>query len=145
MTAEIDREIPAASVRGPIGFARRPRRPTAGVVAVKAYNPGFDYAKRLIHEGKAVRDDRDAWSEHQPSAAQENAFIEEHSIEAYGRWHLAVDDELNPTTKGHYKFPYGDFVNVHRCAVLSAESRAGQRKYTDVELAAAHLHGMIDS
>ena len=43
------------------------------------------------------------------------------------------------------KFPYGDFVNVHRCAVLSAESRAGQRKYTDVELDAAHLHGMLDS
>ena len=64
---------------------------------MKAYNPGFDYAKRLIHEDKAVRDDRDAWSEDQPSAAQENAFIEEHGIEAYGRWHLAVDDELNPT------------------------------------------------
>jgi hypothetical protein len=46
--------------------------------------------------------------------------------------------------KSRYKFPYGDFVNVHRCAVLAAESRAGQRKYTDVELAAAHLHGMLE-
>jgi hypothetical protein len=47
--------------------------------------------------------------------------------------------------KGHYKFPYGDFANVHRCAVLAAESRAGQRKYQDVELAAARLHGMLDA
>jgi hypothetical protein len=39
---------------------------------------------------------------------------------------------------------YGDFANVHRCGALAAESRAGQRKYTDVELAAAHLHGMLD-
>lgn len=37
-----------------------------------------------------------------------------------------------------------DFANVHRCAVPSAESRAGQGKYTDVALAAAHLHGMLD-
>jgi len=40
--------------------------------------------------------------------------------------------------------PHGDFANVHRCAVLAAESRAGQRTDTDVELTAAHLHGMLD-
>jgi hypothetical protein len=34
--------------------------------------------------------------------------------------------------------------NVHRCAVLSAEPRAGQYKYTEIELAAAHQHGMLD-
>jgi hypothetical protein len=28
--------------------------------------------------------------------------------------------------------------------VLSAESRAGQRKYFDIENAAAHLHGMME-
>jgi hypothetical protein len=33
---------------------------------------------------------------------------------------------------------------VHRCAVLSAESRAGQYKHNDIELAAAHLHEVID-
>jgi hypothetical protein len=33
---------------------------------------------------------------------------------------------------------------VHRCAVLAAESRAGQRKYADIESAAAHLHGMLE-
>jgi hypothetical protein len=27
-----------------------------------------------------VRDERDDWSEHQPSAAQQNAFIEEHGF-----------------------------------------------------------------
>jgi hypothetical protein len=29
--------------------------------------------------------------------------------------------------------------------VISAESRAGQYKYYDVENAAAHLHGMVDA
>jgi hypothetical protein len=45
-------------------------------MAVKLNQPGYDHAKRLIGEGRVVLDDRDAWSEHQPSAAAENAFIE---------------------------------------------------------------------
>jgi hypothetical protein len=114
-------------------------------MTVKLHNPGFDHAKKLIGDGKVVLDERDAWSEHQPSAAEENAFVAEHGYAEYGRWHLAVDDEHPADTKGHYKFPYGDFSDVHRCAILAAESRAGQRKYTDVELAAAHLHGMLEA
>ncbi len=114
-------------------------------MAVKRHNPGYNHATELINDGKVVLDDRDGWSEHQPSAAEENAFIEEHGYAEYGRWHLAIDDERRADTKGHYKFPYGDFSDVHRCAILAAESRAGQRKYTDVELAAAHLHGMLDA
>jgi hypothetical protein len=113
-------------------------------MAVKLHEPGYEHAQELIAEGKVVIDDRDQWSEHQPSAAEENAFIEEHGYRAYGRWHLAVDDEQDPNTKGHYKFPYGDFEHVHRCGVLAAESRAGQRDYSDVQRAAMHLHGMLE-
>ena len=64
---------------------------------------------------------------------------------AFGKWHLGEDDEEAEDSKRRYKFPYGDFQNVHRCAVLSAESRAGQYKFTDIELAAAHLRGMLDA
>ncbi len=113
-------------------------------MAVKLHNPGYDRAKRLIAERKVALDDRGDWSEHQPSATDENAFIDAHGYAEYGRWHLAIDDERPPDTKGRYKFPYGDFSAVHRCAILAVESRAGQRKYTDVELAAAHVHGMFD-
>jgi hypothetical protein len=114
-------------------------------MAVKRHNPGYDHAKQLVADGKVILDDRDEWSEHQPSTRQENAFIAEHGYAEYGRWHLAIDDEATPDTKGRYKFPYGDFSAVHRCGVLAAESRAGQRKYVDVENAAAHLHGMLDA
>jgi predicted ATP-dependent serine protease len=31
-----------------------------------------------------------------------------------------------------------------RIRLLAAESRAGQRKYFDIELAVAHLHGMLE-
>jgi hypothetical protein len=58
---------------------------------------------------------------------------------------IGLNDEKDPHTKERYEFPYGDFVDVHRCAVLSAESRAGQYKHYEIENAAAHLHGMIDT
>ena len=106
---------------------------------------GFEYAKQLINKGCFVADERDDWSEHQPSTEEENKFIQEHGMAEFGKWHLGIDEEHDQQTKGRYKFPYGDFRNVHRCAVISAESRAGQYKHYDVENAAAHLHGMIDS
>ena len=114
------------------------------VTTVKLNRSGFDQAKRLVDQGKVVRDDRDLWSEHQPSTQDENRFIEEHGFTEYGKWHLGIDTEKNADTKGHYKFPYGDFKKVHRCGVLSAEVRAGQRKYADIEAAAVQLRDMID-
>lgn len=114
-------------------------------MAVKLNESGFSHAKRLVEEGHFVYDSRDDWSEHQPSADDENKFIQDHGFGEYGRWHLGIDTEESDDTKGHYKFPFGDFKDVHRCGVLSAESRAGQYKHVDIELAAAHLHGMIDA
>jgi hypothetical protein len=114
-------------------------------MAVKLNKGAFDHAKKLINEEHVVFDERDAWSEHQPSAKQENEFLRLHGWDAYGKWYLGIDDEEDEQTKGYYKFPYGDFEQVHRCGVLSAESRAGQYKYDDIENAAAHLHGMIDA
>jgi hypothetical protein len=95
-------------------------------MTVKLNNRAYDYAKGLIQEGKFVFDERDAWSEHQPSAQKENEFFQEHGFAEYGKWYLGINDECRENTKGHYEFPYGDFKNVHRCGVLTAESRAGQ-------------------
>lgn len=82
---------------------------------------------------------------HAPSARQEIEFIGKHGLGEYGRWHLGVDDEYAEDTTSHYDFPYGDFVKVHRCGVLAAEVGAAKRDYTDIEVAAAHLHGMLDA
>ncbi|MDB6123260.1 MAG: hypothetical protein JWQ71_2253 [Pedosphaera sp.] len=114
-------------------------------MALKLHKRGFDHAKELVKEGHVVIDERDAWSEHQPSADKENEFIHQHGFSEYGKWHLGIDDAEPEETKARYKFPYGNFKDVHRCGVLSAESRAGQYKHYDIENAAAHLHGMIDA
>jgi hypothetical protein len=112
---------------------------------MKLSQSAYDHAKQLVQEDRVVADDRDDWSEHQPSSASENAFIEEHGIAAYAKWHLGIDESASPDTKRRYRYPYGDFHDVHRCAVLAAESRAGQYKHDDIKSAAAHLHGMIEA
>ena len=111
---------------------------------VRLNETAYEHARNLIATGKAVLDDRDAWSEHQPSARMENDFIERHGRREYARWYLGINEEASPETKEHYEFPYGDFDKVHRCGILSAESRAAQYDHADVETAAAHLHGMLD-
>lgn len=112
-------------------------------MAVKLNETAFDNAKRLIAEGKYVIDDRDMWSEHQPSAQKENEYLQKHGFREYAKWFLGIDTEEDEDNKGRYKFPYGDFERVHLCGVLAAEARAGQYKYADIEAAAAHLHGML--
>jgi hypothetical protein len=114
-------------------------------MAVRLSQAAYDHAEQLVHEGKVVLDERDDWSEHQPSARQENEYIAEHGMRAYARWHLGFDDEQDARNKGRYRFPYGDFQTVHRCGMLAAEARAAQRGYTDIQLAAAHLHGMLEA
>jgi hypothetical protein len=114
-------------------------------MAVKLNRTAYRHAQGLIAQRLAVLDERGAWSEHQPSAQQEDTFLKEHGFREYARWHLGEDDEQSEELKVRYKFPYGDFERVHQCAVLSAESRAGQYKYVDIENAAAHLHGMLSA
>jgi hypothetical protein len=104
----------------------------------------YTFARHLIEDGRILLDERDAWSEHRPSTEQQNDYIARGGFADFGRWYLGIDDRYGAETKSHYKFPYGDFDCLHRCGVLAVESRAGQRKYTDIELAAAHLHGRLE-
>jgi hypothetical protein len=113
-------------------------------MAVRLNQPAFDYAQELITSGRFVYDERDDWSEHRPSTDEENEFIRLYGFAEYGNWHLGVNDAYAVDTKGRYEFPYGDFQNAHRCAILSAESRAGQYQHFDIERAVARLHGMLE-
>jgi hypothetical protein len=55
----------------------------------------------------------------------------------YAKWHVGVDETKKREAKARYRFPYGDFMKVHRCALLAAEARAGQYRHTEIELAVA--------
>jgi hypothetical protein len=81
-------------------------------MAVTLNQRAYEHAKELVSKGRFVFDERDAWSEHRPSAEEENDFIRRHGFAEYGKWYLGVDDERPENTKGHYEFPYGDFRKV---------------------------------
>jgi hypothetical protein len=112
---------------------------------IKVNLAGQEHAKNLIQQGHFVVDKRNAWSEHQPSAEEENEFIRQHGFEEYAKWHLGIDDTHAENTKARYKFPYGDFKNVHRSALLAARNRARQYQHYDVEKVAVQLLEMIHS
>lgn len=114
-------------------------------MSVTLNQAAFRQAKKLVADGKVVRDERDDWSEHAPTPDEENGYLENHSWTDYSHWHLGVDDAHPENTKGHYKFPIGDFTRVHRCGVISAESRAGQNDYDDIRDALKKLLERIDS
>jgi hypothetical protein len=120
-------------------MSRREHRMT-----VKLNQPGLRQARSLVRDGKVVHDERDDWSEDAPTPDEENSFIEEHGWTEYGHWHLGVDDAEGRETKGHYKFPYGDFSKVHRCGVISLESRAGQFDHDEIRDEAKKLLELID-
>jgi hypothetical protein len=73
-------------------------------MAVVLNKQAYQHAQRLIDAGRVVLDDRDAWSEHQPSTQQENKFIEEHGLKEYRKWYLGVDEEEDEANKDAISF-----------------------------------------
>jgi hypothetical protein len=112
---------------------------------IKLNEDASAFAARLIQEGHVTADGKGAWSTHRPSTTEENEFIRLHGIVEYAKWHLGIDERYGANTKRRYKFPYGDFKNVHRCGVLAAKARARQYGYAEIENAAAQLEREIRS
>ncbi len=121
---------------------------TRGVFAqsrgsIKLNEDAFAFAARLIQQGDVIADGKGAWSIHRLSVKEENEFIRLHGFGEYAKWHLGIDDRYRANTKRRYKFPYGNFKNVHRCGLLAARSRAAEYRCHDIEGAAARLIEMI--
>jgi hypothetical protein len=113
-------------------------------MAIRLNETALRHARSLVRDGDVVRDERDAWSEDAPTADEENAFIEREGWTEFRHWHLGIDDEADEETKEAYSFPYGDFRRVHRCGVISLESRAGQFDHDEIRDAAKKLLELID-
>jgi hypothetical protein len=103
---------------------------------------GVGHARKLIDAGKVDVDTE--WSEAAPSADEENAVIEKHGYDGYGAWHLAIDPEAGEETKKRYAFPYGDFSQVNRAALIHAKQRAAQNDHAEIEKAADELLQKVD-
>jgi hypothetical protein len=100
-------------------------------------------ARRLIEAHQYVLDSD--WGDVQPSAAQENAYLERHSWQDYAEWHLGLTEGANDETKARYAFVYGDFRRVHRTGLIACVYRAAEWRHKAIELAAHDLLQHLDA
>jgi hypothetical protein len=112
---------------------------------VKLNDGAFAYARELVEQGHVIFDKKSDWNDYRPTAKEENEFSRIHGIAEYAKWYLGIDEAHAEGTKARYKFPFGDFKNVHRSGLLAVKSRAHQFGYSDIENAAGRLLEMIDS
>ena len=99
-------------------------------------------ARRLIDARQYVLDSD--WGESQPSADDENTYLENHSWDEFGEWHLGLTDGANDETKARYAFVYGDFRRIHRTGLIACVYRASEWRHKEVELAAHDLLQHLD-
>ena len=84
------------------------------------------------------------WGESQPSAEDENKFLETHSWDEYAEWHLGLTDGATDETKARYGFVYGDLRRVHRMGLIACQYRAAEWRHKEIEVAAHQLLQRLD-
>jgi len=100
-------------------------------------------ARELIAARQYVLDSE--WDEAQPTAADENGFLDRHSWEEYAAWHLGLTAGATDETKARYAFVFGDFRRIHRSGLIACVFRASQWRHKKVELAAHDLLQELDA
>jgi hypothetical protein len=100
-------------------------------------------ARKLIDSRQYVLDSE--WGDVQPSAADENRYLESHSWDEYGEWFLGLTEGASEESKGRYAFVCGDFRRIHRSALIACVYRAAEWRHKDVEQAAHELLQHLDA
>lgn len=118
-------------------------RHNAAIAKYAVNDAGVERARRLIESRQYVLDSD--WGDVQPNAAAENAFLESHSWEEYGEWHLGLTEGPADDTKARYAFVYGDFRRIHRTGLIACHYRAAEWRHKEVELAAHELLQLLDA
>ena len=100
-------------------------------------------ARKLIGSRQYVLDSE--WGDVQPSAADENRYLDSHAWDEYGEWFLGLTEGASEETKGRYGFVCGDFRRIHRSALIACVYRAAEWRHKDVEQAAHELLQQLDA
>ena len=101
------------------------------------------HARKLIAGRQYVL--RSDWGEVQPSAEEENRFLERNNWDDYAAWHLGLTDGANDDTKARHAFVFGDFRRIHRMGLISCVYRASEWRHKEIELAAHDLLQRLDA
>ena len=100
------------------------------------------FVRELIDKKRYVLDSD--WGEVQPSADDQNAYLDKHSWDEYAAWHLGLTEGANDETNARYAFVMGDFSRVHRVGLIACVYRASEWRHKEVELAAHNLLQHLD-
>ena len=105
--------------------------------------------ERAVERARALIDARQYvlrsdWGESQPTAADENAYLEKHAWDEYAAWHLGLTEGATDETKARYAFVFGDLRRVHRSGIIACHFRAAEWRHKAVELAAHELLQYLD-
>jgi hypothetical protein len=100
-------------------------------------------ARQLIRARQYVLDSE--WDDAQPTAADENAYLDRHAWDEYAEWHLGLTDGAADGTKARYAFVFGDFRRIHRTGLIACVFRASQWRHKAIELAAHDLLQELDA
>ncbi|MCI0687707.1 MAG: hypothetical protein L0Y54_10790 [Sporichthyaceae bacterium] len=112
-------------------------------MATYKVNPtAIERAKRLIKARQYVLNSD--WGEVQPRADDQNAYLETHSWDEYGEWHLGLTEGAADETKARYAFVYGDLRRLHRTGLIACVYRASEWRHKEIELAAHDLLQLLD-
>ena len=101
------------------------------------------YARKLINSRQYVLESD--WGDVQPTAADENRYLDKHSWRDYARWHLGLTQGAQDDTKARYAFVFGDFRRIHRSGLIACHYRAAEWRHKEIELAAHELLQQLDS
>ena len=85
------------------------------------------------------------WRSAQPSADDENSYLEAHGWDAYAKWFLGLTQGATDDTKARHAFGFGDFRRVHRSALIACIYRAAEWDHKAIELAAHDLLQLLDA
>ena len=112
-------------------------------MAIDANPEAVEFARQLIEDGRYVLDKHGDWDQVNPDTNEQDNFVREHGMKAYGNWHLGVKVGGSYNEKSVYSSPYGDFHKVYRSGLIAAQERAAQYHHGAVEQAAKDLLAML--
>jgi hypothetical protein len=113
------------------------------VASYSVNEPGVAKARALIRARQYVV--RSVWGDVQPTADRENRYLQRHSWEEYGSWHLGLTDGASEETKARYAFAFGDFRRLHRSGLIACQYRAAEWRHKEIELIAHDLLQELDA
>jgi len=108
----------------------------------KVNRRGVSQARKLIKAKRYVLDSD--WGDVQPKAADENAFLKQHSWPEYSDWFIGLTEGPGDETKARYAFVFGDFRRLHRSGLIACLYRAAEWRHKEVERAAYRLLQELD-